>query len=65
MVISKRDGGETVHNFMELHRCHDAIATLAVLRVEDANRYGTVDVDVNGRVSGFAERVGRDVYLDW
>jgi D-glycero-alpha-D-manno-heptose 1-phosphate guanylyltransferase len=49
------------HNFMAFHRDHDAMATIAVLRVEDTNRYGTVHVDANGRVRGFAEKTGRDV----
>ncbi len=49
------------HNFMEFHRSHEAMATLAVLRVEDTNRYGTVNVDADGRVRGFAEKPGREV----
>lgn len=46
-------------NFSDLMQCHNdhrAMATLAVLRVEDASRYGTVHVDADGRVSGFAEK---------
>jgi NDP-sugar pyrophosphorylase family protein len=49
------------HNFMEFHRSHEAMASIAVLRVEDTNRYGTVNVDANGRVMGFAEKTGREV----
>ena len=49
-------------NFPELmafHRGHDgAIATMAVLRVENASRYGTVNVDASGRITGFAEKTG-------
>jgi D-glycero-alpha-D-manno-heptose 1-phosphate guanylyltransferase len=48
-------------NFMEFHRSHDAMATIAVFRVENTNRYGTVNVDVNGRILGFAEKTGREV----
>jgi NDP-sugar pyrophosphorylase family protein len=45
--------------FMAFHRQQpDAIATMAVLRVENASRYGTVDVNANGRVTGFAEKTG-------
>jgi NDP-sugar pyrophosphorylase family protein len=49
------------HNFMEFHRSHDAMATIAVFGVENTNRYGTVNVDANGRVEGFAEKTGREV----
>lgn len=49
-------------NFQDLMRCHhahpDAAATMAVVRVEDAGRYGTVDADSNGRVKNFAEKTG-------
>lgn len=49
------------HKFMEFHRSHNAIATIAVFRVENTNRYGTVDVGADGRVQGFAEKTGREV----
>ncbi len=49
------------HNFMAFHRSHNAMVTLAVLRVENTNRYGTVNVDADGRVRGFAEKTGREV----
>jgi NDP-sugar pyrophosphorylase family protein len=49
------------HNFLAFHRSHDAMATIAVFNVENTNRYGTVNVDANGRVLGFAEKTGRDV----
>jgi NDP-sugar pyrophosphorylase family protein len=46
---------------MAFHRQQrDAIATMAVLRVENASRYGTVDVNENGRVICFAEKTGRE-----
>jgi NDP-sugar pyrophosphorylase family protein len=38
-----------------------SMATLAVLRVEDASRYGTVHVDGDGRVRRFAEKTGSSV----
>lgn len=48
-----------LHDLMAFHRGHDgAVATMAVLRVEDASRYGTVTVDANDRVTGFAEKTG-------
>jgi len=50
-----------LRSLMAFHRRHDgAVATLAVLRVENASRYGTVDADANGRVIGFAEKSGRE-----
>ena len=49
------------HSFMEFHRSHEAIATIAVFRVENTSRYGTVNVDANDRVLGFAEKTGREV----
>jgi D-glycero-alpha-D-manno-heptose 1-phosphate guanylyltransferase len=49
------------NNFMAFHRSHDAMATIAVFNVENTNRYGTVNVDANGRVLGFAEKTGREV----
>jgi NDP-sugar pyrophosphorylase family protein len=49
-------------NFLELmrfHRSHaDAVATIAVVGVEDGTRYGTVQVDSNGKVNGFSEKHG-------
>ena len=40
------------------HRERKALASLAVVPVEDAGRYGTVCVDTNRRVSGFTEKTG-------
>jgi NDP-sugar pyrophosphorylase family protein len=48
-------------SLMDFHRSHRAMATMAVLRVEDTSRYGTVDVDDAGRVKGFAEKTGNGV----
>ena len=46
---------------MAFHRDHDgAIATMAVLQVENASRYGTVHVDASGRVTGFSEKTGSE-----
>jgi len=33
---------------------------MAVLRVENASRYGTVHVDASGKVTGFAEKTGSE-----
>jgi D-glycero-alpha-D-manno-heptose 1-phosphate guanylyltransferase len=48
-------------DLMDFHRDHRAMATMAVLRVEDTSRYGTVHVDANGRVRGFAEKTGNRI----
>jgi len=46
-------------SLMALHgRQYGALATMAVLRVENASRYGTVHIDASGRVIGFAEKTG-------
>lgn len=48
-------------SLMAFHRRHDgAIATMAVLQVENASRYGTVHVDGSGKVTGFAEKTGSE-----
>ena len=49
-------------SLLAFHRQHKgAIATMAILRVESASRYGTVDADANGKVTGFAEKTGKEV----
>jgi D-glycero-alpha-D-manno-heptose 1-phosphate guanylyltransferase len=48
-------------SLMAFHRGHDnAIATMAVLRVKNASRYGTVNLDAGGRVTSFAEKTGSE-----
>jgi D-glycero-alpha-D-manno-heptose 1-phosphate guanylyltransferase len=48
-------------DLLAFHRGHaNAIASMAVLRVENASRYGTVQVDSANRVSGFREKTGSD-----
>jgi NDP-sugar pyrophosphorylase family protein len=48
-------------SFIDFHRRHKAMATMAVLRVEDASRYGTVDLDGGSRVKSFAEKTGKGI----
>lgn len=49
-------------SLMAFHRRHDgAMATMAVLRVENASRYGTVHMDATGRIKGFAEKTGDEM----
>jgi len=51
----------SLQDLMAFHRGHaDAIATMAVLRVPNASRYGTVEVDTNNRVVGFVEKTGSE-----
>lgn len=46
--------------FREFHGQHSgAVASIAVVRVEDASRYGTVQVDRNHRVTAFTEKTGK------
>jgi D-glycero-alpha-D-manno-heptose 1-phosphate guanylyltransferase len=46
---------------VEFHRDHRAMATMAVRRVTNTSRYGTVHVDADGRVTGFVEKTGSNV----
>jgi D-glycero-alpha-D-manno-heptose 1-phosphate guanylyltransferase len=45
---------------IEFHRTHGGLASVAVLHVENASRYGTVQVAAGGRVTGFVEKSGGD-----
>jgi D-glycero-alpha-D-manno-heptose 1-phosphate guanylyltransferase len=48
-------------SLMAFHRRHNsAVATMAVIRVENASRYGTVQVGRGDRVTGFAEKTGSE-----
>jgi len=46
------------HNIIQFHRERQGIASLAVRRVLDTQRYGWVEVDQDRRVAGFAEKSG-------
>jgi NDP-sugar pyrophosphorylase family protein len=43
---------------ISFHHQHGGLATMTIVEVEDAGRYGTVQVDEEGRVNGFAEKTG-------
>jgi len=45
---------------IKFHRAHGGLVSMAVSRVQNATRYGTVEVDAGGRVVGFAEKTGSD-----
>ena len=49
------------HELLRLHRTRGCLMSMAVCRVEDASRYGTVQVDRNSRVIGFGEKTGDHV----
>jgi len=43
---------------LRFHRKHGAIVSMAVRRVPEATRYGTVQLDASSRVIGFSEKSG-------
>jgi NDP-sugar pyrophosphorylase family protein len=48
------------HELIAFHRSHGSLATIAVVPVEHASRYGTVQVGTDGRVHGFLEKTGEN-----
>jgi D-glycero-alpha-D-manno-heptose 1-phosphate guanylyltransferase len=49
------------YELVQFHRCHKALASLAVARVDNASRYGTVCVDAGSRVVRFMEKTGSEL----
>jgi NDP-sugar pyrophosphorylase family protein len=47
-----------IHELRLFHQEHNGIATMAVLSVEEAGRYGTINVNASDRVTGFTEKTG-------
>jgi len=47
-----------IRRFIDFHRQHDGIASMAVCRVSDAARFGTVELGDGGRVARFREKTG-------
>jgi D-glycero-alpha-D-manno-heptose 1-phosphate guanylyltransferase len=47
--------------FIHFHREHGGLISIAVRKVENAIRYGTVQVHTNHRVTGFTEKTGTQV----
>ena len=45
-------------SLLQFHRDHRALASMAVVKVEDSSRYGTVRIDSNQKVIGFVEKAG-------
>ncbi len=48
------------HKLFDFHRKRPSLLTMAVVRVPNASRYGTVEIGVDGRVLRFVEKTGRD-----
>ena len=44
--------------FVRFHRQHQGVASMAVRKVPDAARFGTVELGDGGRVAGFREKTG-------
>ena len=49
------------HELIRFHREHDGLISMAVRRVPDATRYGTVQLNTQNRVLGFREKMGAPV----
>jgi len=47
-----------IRQFIRFHRDHGGIISMAVRRMPDATRYGTVQTDTSNRVIGFREKTG-------
>jgi NDP-sugar pyrophosphorylase family protein len=47
-----------ITEFLRFHRQHRGVVSMAVRKVPDAARYGTVDVDASQRIIGFSEKTG-------
>src|SRR5882762_9773350 len=47
-------------HLLQLHHEHKAIVSMAVRRVENASRYGTVRLEAGSRVTGFIEKTGSE-----
>ena len=49
-----------LRQLVKFHRAHGGLATVAVVPVENAGRYGTVHSDSSHRVTAFSEKTGND-----
>jgi NDP-sugar pyrophosphorylase family protein len=48
------------NELLGFHRRNSGLATIAVVPVQNASRYGTVQVEAGGRVLGFVEKTGQN-----
>lgn len=44
------------NHMLQYHQEHQAVATIALYRVEDPSRYGVVDITTNGQIHQFVEK---------
>jgi D-glycero-alpha-D-manno-heptose 1-phosphate guanylyltransferase len=49
-----------LNEFIGFHRRHNGVVTLAAVPVQNASRYGTVQVEAGSRVVGFIEKTGQE-----
>ena len=49
-----------LNRLIQFHRTHGGLATMAVVSVENAGRYGTVHLDSGNKVTAFCEKAGSD-----
>jgi NDP-sugar pyrophosphorylase family protein len=47
-----------IPRFVDFHNAHRGLFSVAVRRVENAARYGTVEIDEQHRITGFKEKTG-------
>jgi D-glycero-alpha-D-manno-heptose 1-phosphate guanylyltransferase len=47
-----------LHQLIRFHRGHGGLVSIAVVEVNDASRYGTVELDANQNVISFLEKTG-------
>jgi D-glycero-alpha-D-manno-heptose 1-phosphate guanylyltransferase len=47
-----------IHQLLDFHHSHGGVATVAVVEVENAGRYGTVCAEASHRVTAFCEKTG-------
>jgi NDP-sugar pyrophosphorylase family protein len=50
-----------IRRLLRFHREHNGLISMAVCRVPDASRFGTVQLDTHNRVVGFREKMGNAV----
>jgi D-glycero-alpha-D-manno-heptose 1-phosphate guanylyltransferase len=49
-----------LRQLIRFHHEHGGLVSMAVVQVKNGSRYGTVQMDGNGRVTGFSEKTGRN-----
>jgi NDP-sugar pyrophosphorylase family protein len=51
-----------IRKFIRFHHENGGLISMAVRRVSDAARYGTVDLDAHNRIVGFREKTGAHIH---